>query len=268
MYFTSKLKPPNLFIDIMIGLIIGVPFIMVMIITNDISRGFKVVFPFFVIGCLVGPWLYYRTGNRGYLVYMLFFMVLTIMAITIGFFDPDKNKIFLSIVAILAIIFTFWLYYLIFQRRLKFRTREIMELAALQVEAGEESYTGRPLPVAKAEYSKEQLLDFAKFLNKNLIAIPYVEDDRVVFLFDTSYGKVYGFNRHYQSHTWVSFDYDGNVVVNFGMKDYLNYKEDMTFDQLCGSLGKLMIDFFELFKNGKEIRIIDQLNSLKLNPMT
>jgi hypothetical protein len=143
-----------------------------------------------------------------------------------------------------------------------------MELAALQVEAGEETYTGRPLPVAKVEYSNDQLLGFTQFLKKNLIAIPYIEDDRVVFLFDTSYGKVYGFNRYYQNQTWVSFDHEGNVVVNFAMKDYLNYKEDMTFDQLCGSLGKLMIDFFELFKNGKEIRIIDQLNSLKLNPMT
>lgn len=72
MQYINKLKPPKLFPEILIGLVIAVPFLLTMIVTNDISQGFKVVFPFFVLGSFIGPWLYFRTSNTGYLVYTIY----------------------------------------------------------------------------------------------------------------------------------------------------------------------------------------------------
>jgi len=42
------------------------------------------------------------------------------------------------------------------------------------------------------------------------------------------------------------------------------YKDAFSFDQLCASLGKQFIDFFELHKNGDGVRIIDRFNALRL----
>lgn len=264
----SKLKPPKFFIEILIGLVIVVPFLLTMIVTNDISKGFQVVFPFFVLNSFIGPWLYYRTSNPGYLVYTFYFVSLTALFYTIGFEGIDGNKNILLVIASINVIFFVWLYYLIFTRKLKFRSREIFELAAKHLDEGEDSFSDRPYPVGKSNYSKEDIHAFSSFMKKNLVAIPFYEKDRVVLSLDTSYGRVYGFNKHYSSQTWVSFDYDGNVSVNFAMKDYLGYKEELTHDQLCDSLGKLFIQFLDLYKKGKGVMILDQLNSLKLNPLT
>jgi len=268
MQFISKLKPPKLFTEILIGLVIAIPFLLTMIVTNDISQGFKVVFPFFALSCFIGPWLYFRTMNPGYLVYSVFFLSLTALAYTIGFEGFEGNKTILLVQVCICIIFTIWLYYLIFTRRLKFRTREIFELAARNLNESTDSFSERPYPAGKSDYSKDDIYAFSLFLKKNLIAIPFYEADRVVLSLDTSYGRVYGFNKHYNSQTWVSFDFEGNILVTFAMKDYLGYKEELTYDQLCESLGKLFIHFLDLYLKGKEVMIIDQLNELKLNPMT
>jgi hypothetical protein len=46
------------------------------------------------------------------------------------------------------------------------------------------------------------------------------------------------YNPHYNYHekTWVAINYNGNVSVNFSKKDYLEYWEDLAFDELCKSL--------------------------------
>jgi hypothetical protein len=38
----------------------------------------------------------------------------------------------------------------------------------------------------------------------------------------------------------------------------------LAFDQLCTSLGQLFIEFFELYKKGEGIRVIDRMDDLKL----
>ena len=71
---------------------------------------------------------------------------------------------------------------------------------------------------------------------------------------------------NFSKYSYVSFNLDGKVTLNIGKIDYLKYKEQLTFDQLCESLGTLFIDFLELFKKGEGTRIIDRMNNLKLNP--
>lgn len=76
---------------------------------------------------------------------------------------------------------------------------------------------------------------------------------------------LYTNNSNYENETWILFDYDGNVTVHISKKDYLEYKETLSFDQLCESMGNLFKEFFELFLKGEEIRIIDKLDSLKIS---
>jgi hypothetical protein len=71
-------------------------------------------------------------------------------------------------------------------------------------------------------------------------------------------------NYDYSEDTWVAFDYDGNVTVNISKEDYYEYRENLSFDELCESLGNLFTEFLEMYKSGKGVRIIDRLNDLKI----
>jgi len=69
--------------------------------------------------------------------------------------------------------------YLWFTKRLKWRIRELLELAAAPVSETTNGFTPRPRPLGKVEYSKFELMEFAAFALRNHIAIPYHESDRV-----------------------------------------------------------------------------------------
>ena len=49
------------------------------------------------------------------------------------------------------------------------------------------------------------------------------------------------------------------------VKDYLTYKEDLSFDRLCESLGNVFVEFLDLFKKGESVRIIDRMDALGLS---
>jgi hypothetical protein len=78
------------------------------------------------------------------------------------------------------------------------------------------------------------------------------------------FGRLLGLSGDYRDATWINFDAEGNVSVHIAQKDYLDYREPLAFDQLCASLGQLFIDFFELFKKGEGIRVIDRMDDLRL----
>jgi len=142
-----------------------------------------------------------------------------------------------------------------------------MEAAAEGIEVGESSYTNRPRPVAKIEYTKEEIFAFAHYLKKNLVAMPYYNHQKVIFMpvkMGEEYGVLFGPNLSYWDRTWISFDFSGEVSVYISKDYYLDYKENLSFDQLCESLGNLFIRFFEQYKNGEEVRIIDHLNDMKV----
>ena len=102
---------------------------------------------------------------------------------------------------------------------------------------------------------------------RNLIAVPYVEKDRVVFVITERYRKhITNIITDYSDESYVVFDFDGSVSVNITKQDYLKYKDELSFDKLCTSMGELFIDFFEMFKQGEGVQIIDKLNKLRLNP--
>jgi hypothetical protein len=208
-----------------------------------------------------------RTRNIGYLGSTTYLFLGTIALASardsvFGFQTGDAYHV-MEVVTLPAIA---WLIYLMVTKKVKWRGREILELAAAPVEAVENGFTERPQPVGYLEYSREHILQFADFCRRNLIALPYFEDDRV-FLAPVRMGKEYGFlfnvARDYHNDTWVCFDDLGNVTVNISRADYHEYQADFSFDQLCASLGALFVDFLELHRRGDAVRIMDRINSVR-----
>lgn len=178
---------------------------------------------------------------------------------------------FVKVMIVFTVVLFWWLVYLNFTRKLKWRGREILELAAYQVEQTEGSFTERPQPTGKVHVTKDELNEFARYFQKKLLGLVYWEDSRVVFMplkYKNEYFALYNPNYNYQDKTWIAINYNGNVSVNISKKDYLEYREDLAFDELCKSLSDVMIEFLELFIEGKEVRIIDKMNALRVNVFT
>jgi hypothetical protein len=171
----------------------------------------------------------------------------------------------------MTMVFGITMIYMVATRRAKWRGREIMELAAYDVETGEDSYTDRPAPVAKIDYTKDEIINFAEYLKRKLVALPYYESERVVFIpikMGNEFRHLFGSNIKYWDNTWVAFDYSGEVSAYISKRDYLDYKENLSCSQLTKRLGEVFIEFHGYFKKGEEIRIIDKVNEVKVGIMS
>jgi hypothetical protein len=177
--------------------------------------------------------------------------------------DPHPETI---LFLVLMFVFAIATFYLMVNKKVKWRGRDILELAAIPVEVSDTAFTDRPRPVGKVDTNERELRNFAEFLKRNLIAMPLYEENRIVFLpmkegWDSGI-FIFRVPKSYIDRTWIAFDYDGNVTVSISKTDYLLYQEDLSFDQLCSSMGNVFIDFLDLFSNGKAVRIIDKLNAM------
>ncbi len=211
-----------------------------------------------------------KTRNNGYLAVALFMVFAGLVCISAPPVINNKNEIGLTPI-LLVIMYALMMVvaYQAFNRRLRWRGEEIFELAALPVEDIGNSFTARPRPAGHVPVSKTEMIRFVDFISRNLIAFPFKEESRVVFVLtlpgnDIPY--IFGIKKDYIADTWVAVDYDGNITVNITEEDYLLFKMDLDFDQLCQSLGDVFSEFLELSKTGQESQIIDRMNSLRLNP--
>ncbi|MBE9525037.1 MAG: hypothetical protein IMY76_08050, partial [Chloroflexi bacterium] len=168
-----------------------------------------------------------RTGNANFIVPFLYLL----FAGLVIYFEEPAWRGDLPAMMMLAILFTaiflFWLIYLFATKKLKWRGREVLELAAAPVEEAGNGYTPRPLPSGKTEFSTQQIMEFAGFARRNLIAVSYVGKDKVIFVpvrMGREFGFIMGLKNDYTDETWISFDFDGHVTVNISHRDYLEYK--------------------------------------------
>lgn len=267
MQFLKKLKPDRDFRGILPGLLTVLIFIITTLIAG-IEAGLISLFVLAISWFLFSLIAFYRTKNIGYFLMIFYSLCMTFYFALVPrgpFGLSTKNTA--SAFIVLAVFIIFGLVYLMFTKKYKWRGRDILELAAEPVTTIENGFTPRPHPIGKLDYSKEEILEFAKFASKNLIAMPYIEADRVVLAL-VKMGREFGFlftpNNNYQIKTWVAFDNEGGISVNISKEDYFNYKENLSFDKLCESLGNVFKDFFELFRKGEEVRIIDKMNDMKI----
>ena len=213
-----------------------------------------------------------RTENFWFLVPAVFqitMIVFALLAPEVGVFAIPKAS-FKPLILILVIEMVV-LIYIISSKKLRWRGREILELAARNVEDTTNGFTERPRPLGQIACNQRELEGFTLFIKSKLIAWPIRETNRIVFV-PISTGNEYrlplGFSENYAEKTWVAIDREGNVQAQISKNDYLKYTETLAFDQLVESLGQLFIDFFEKYKKGEEVRIMYELNSIRVHPFS
>ena len=200
-----------------------------------------------------------RTKNWGHLIPMLFYVCIVLIFIPVLTF----SEVIRIILAVGAMILFIGEIIILAGKRISWRHREILELAAYPVEDSADGFTPRAFPAGEACFTKEEINEFAKFMIKHVIAYPIIEEDRVVFVIpENMFLYILLLKGDYTKDTHVTFDYKGNISVTIAKKDYQKFKEELTFDQLCASLGNSFIEFLELYKQGKSQEIIEKLNAI------
>ncbi len=231
-----------------------------------ISAGLFVLFVAFGGYALFSIWAYLKTRNIAYFAAFLFqsFMATYFLTVPHGML-PIGTKAQAWFFYFCGLIVGVWLVYLMATNKGKWKGRNVFELAARQVNETVNGFTDRPRPAGKLEYTKSELFGFAEFVKRNLIAIPYIENNSVVFVpvkMGDEYIFLLGLVGDHRYHSWISFDFEGNVSASISKKDYLAFTEELAFDQLCDSLGKLFIEFMEYHKKNEGERVLHRLNSI------
>lgn len=267
MYFFRKLKPNTKSFRILLIVGLSLAIYSYVALTYGLRAGTGVC-GILVIIYAPGSFIdLLRSKNPYFLVPLIFQLSAASVAGVIALGDLERHRPLIVGLFIIVFFFLIWAWILMFTRKLKWRYREVLELAAMPIKDVTNGYTARPRSSGKSEFSEIEIKAFARFLLYHLIAIPHFERERIVFSLNLSFRHRLGILTNYTDHTYVTFNLDGNVSAFISMKDYLKYQEQLAFDQLCESLGNLFIEFFELFKNGEGIRVIDRMNSLRLNPL-
>lgn len=266
MYTIHKLKPDRNFYFLLLpaGSYLGAAFF-------GLFFGWKAFFLFFA--CFFWGFAAYtllaaaRTHNRYFIIQAMYLGALGLVSFAAPQIDRARNTnpglIFFLI--ILVIFMLVWLVIVFINRKLKWRGRDILELAASSVDEVGDGYTPRPLPAGKTDFSERQIQEFAEFARRNLISVPYTGKDKVVLvpvIAAREFPFILGLKGDYTDETWVAFDFNGNVSVNIAHRDYLNFRESLAFDQLCTSMGNMFVEFVELHTRGEGPRIIDRLDAM------
>ena len=268
MYYRRKLKPDSS-ITGFIPAITCVLTAAIIWITAGPKEAFLSVSLFFVLYSAFSFWIYIRTRNISYVAASLWQFLWGVVIITRKDFplifrtDPRLS----DMVFVIFLASTVWLLYLVFRKKAKWKGREVFELASMQIVEEKNGFTARPRPVGKAEYTWDELKGFAGFLRKNLVAMPFFEGNSVVFV-PVKFGDEFRFlfkpDSFREARTWIAFDSGGNISVTISKKDYLDYRDELSFDQLCENLGKLFAEFMEYYRRGEADRIVYSLDELNM----
>ena len=267
MYFKRKLKPVGFPKELLLPFIMLPPFIILIKIAGP-QAAFLYFLPFAIAICLITFLIYQRAGNTGHILVCITYILLSLMAILFVIYGKGVSKPLMGFLIVCLAILMPIIIYMAWTRKMKWRKREMLELAAMSVETSESGFTERPFPAGKIEYIPEVMKGFIVFLRTRLIALPVYEENRTIFVMNDSYKFTMGFSNEYHDKTWVSVDIEGQVLVHLAHKDYMLYREQYNFDKLCENLGKVFVDFYQLYEKGEGMRIMDILNDLRLHPIT
>lgn len=270
MFRAGKLKPDRSMGGWIVSLSI-LPIFGLSALIFGAATGFIVAAFMFVIFALYTLYIFIRMGNLGHLgvcAYLLFIATMLMLATQYLTGVRDAREEWKIAYFTGMIFFGVLIIYLAVTKKIKWRGREIFELAAESVDETGNGYTPRPRPVGIVEFTADEILDFARFCARHLIAVTYINPRKVTFV-PIRMGQEFTFMfksaDSWQERTWISFDFDGEVTVHIAQKDYLEYREPLAFDKLCESLGQLFIEFIEHHQRGEGVRIIDRMDALGMS---
>jgi len=267
MYYVRKLKPNDHFWGLLIpfsfALITGILWVLV-----GIETAMYTLSGLIGLVALYNLLVFLRTKNPGILVVVMFNIAEVVLIASVPDLIQHGGRQLPQLSLIVTIFLMIVVQFLAKTRRIKWRGTELFELAGMAVDETGNGYTARPRPAGLAEVSREDLLRFANFFTRHQIGIVFVEPKRVVFVpvvAGTEYGFILGIKNRYQSETYIAFEDDGHVSVQITQSDYLNFQQNLAFDQLCQALGDTVVEFLDLFTSGQRVRILDRMNMLKVS---
>jgi len=213
------------------------------------------VLPFGLIHFTV--WL--RTRNK---IYMLVFSYYLFLGLT--FLPVIRSEALHVIFALIAVSLMIpFIMVTMVKKKINWRYREVLELAAKPVSGKADGFTARPFPAGKMETDRAGILKFSRFLFSEMIAYPVFEPDRTVLVIPKNmWVWVLFLKSDYKSSTHITVDNSGHISVKIARDDYSAYRDELTFDLLCGSMGDLFIRWFGLFRENKTGEIIGELNRI------
>lgn len=264
MFTIRKMKPAKIYMIFLVPLgLLSVSIFFSMFF--DMAGFFIPIGIFFWVLAVYNFILFLRTQYKKILVLVAFFFDAGILSFSIIYLNRGGDCAISILFLFATLFFLVWTINLTLNKKLKFRGRDILELAAQPVEGADNGFTGRPFPVGKTQYDSHQILDFTEFVRENMLALPFVGNDRVVFVQimpEKEMSFVLGLKSDFSNTTWIAFEFDGNVTVNISRRDFYNFVEMLSFEQLNESLGNLWIEFIEMYRHGDGKRIAERLNQV------
>ncbi len=144
--------------------------------------------------------------------------------------------------------------------KLEIQARNLFRLAAQQVFDVSSGYTNRPFSGGKTDADRNEILGLARYLSGKEILIFDAGPDLVTYAFSMNTSPLV--DPQLNNVSYVSFTKDGNISVHISEADYKQYKNKLSFDQLCGSFANVFKQFLEYYKDGNEDRIVTELKSV------
>jgi hypothetical protein len=253
---TSKLKPTRWIQANLIGIIVVTIFFTIFALIRSISaeETADIISGIIYIAITIFLIFLWFKAHQTH----VFPLILMILLLAVHFFTGLRVIIIIANVILLAI----FIYMIFLFLKHTYMFRRVLELAAVSVRGAQNGFTTRPLYSGKAEYSKGEIIGFAKFLEENVIAIPFQDTNGIILSFPEDWlGRKHDIHGSYLDDTHITFDNEGNVSAVISKRDYSKYKDELTFDRLCESFGRLFIEFLELYKKGDGEKILDRIKT-------
>jgi hypothetical protein len=173
---------------------------------------------------------------------------------------PDKTPVsfFINILIVGLFLIIFWSK-LSAQERLVSNARRLFKLASGLINAVDGGYTNRPYSMGKVNISEIELKGFINFMESKFIVKAFVNNDVYHLGFSMGISPLVVSDSHKLSY--VRIDKERNLSVRISSFDYMQYKEQISFDQLCQSMAEVFERYIAYYKEGKESRIMSELKS-------
>lgn len=249
MNVSTKLKPVN-WAAIIAGFIFLTFFFIILRNILSYEAKIKIFGIFFLVAALISLIIFLKTKQLLSIIMMLIALMWTFSYLF------DYKGIFFVLPTLLLLTFYFYLGFI--DSKYNSHYRQILELAAKPVNEAGDGFTPRPFPAGELHFSKDDISGFAKFLKEQRIALPFFEENGIILIIK-DYEKYLFKKPTLENDSYISFAYDGSVTVKISKKDYRRYKEELTFDQLCESLGNLFKTFLKYFREGEKAKILAML---------
>ena len=206
-----------------------------------------------------------RTGNPSYIIVALYLLTAAIFMMVAPTAIRSGNKDLPKFVILPMFFFGSATAGQFLMKNLKWRGREVFELAAETVETATGGYTNRPLPAGESPVSFHKVNAFTGFAQRKMIALVVKEPGRILF-FPVKENKDFipmiRLRHNMDQMTYVAFDRDGHATVQISEEDYLDFRQDYSFDLLCAAMGELFISMIEQYANGEEKAILERMNQV------